>query len=288
MDIDQIKTICVVGAGNMGHQIAINSAIHGFDTWCTDVSQAALDKALAFSKEYLPGRVTKGRLTQEQADAAAAKLHFTQDLRTAAGNAGFVIEAAVERLQVKRELFTRLDEYAPPHAILATNSSFIVSSKVADATKRPDKVCNMHFFNPALVMKVVEVVRGPHTSEETANITFGLCQRMGKTPVMINKEIYGFVVNRILGALNHEAFFLAENGYASFSDIDIAVEGALNHPMGPFRLMDLTGIDLSYDIGNERFAETGDPADKPSPLVVERYQAGDYGRKTGKGFYNYK
>jgi 3-hydroxybutyryl-CoA dehydrogenase len=287
MTIDQIKTICVVGAGNMGHQIAVNAAIYGFQTWCTDISQSALDKALAFAKEYLNGRVAKGRLNQEQADAAIASLHFTRDMQAAVEGADFVIEAAVERLQVKREVFARLDIYAPSHAILVTNSSFMVSSKVADATKRPEKVCNMHFFNPALVMKVVEVVKGPHTSEETVTLTGELCQRLGKMPVMIHKEIYGFVVNRILNALNREALFLAENGYAAYQDIDIAVEGALNHPMGPFRLMDLTGIDLNYDIATERFSETGDPADRPSSLITAKYKAGEYGKKNGKGFYTY-
>ena len=287
MQIDNIKTIAVIGAGNMGHQIAINSAIHGFNTWCTDISKETLDKASAFAKEYLPGRVTKGRLTQEQADIAAANLHFTADLKTAIEKADFVIEAAVERIQVKRDLFADLSKYSPPHAILATNSSYIVSSKVADVTDRPDKVCNMHFFNPALVMKVVEVVKGPHTSEETAGLTTALCERMGKTPVMVNKEIYGFIVNRFLEVLYREAFFLAENGYASYQDIDIALEGGLNHPMGPFRLMDLTGIDLAYDIANERYAETGEASDKPSQLIVDKIKAKEFGRKTGKGFYSY-
>ena len=287
MQIDHIKTIGVIGAGNMGHQIAINSAIHGFQTWCTDISAETLDKASAFAKTYFMGRVEKGRLTQEQVDAAAARLHFTADFKTAVKDVYFVIEAAIERLKVKRELFAELSEYSPPHAILATNSSFIVSSKIADVTNRPDKVCNMHFFNPALVMKIVEVVKGPHTSEETINITMALCERMGKTPVFVRKEIYGFIVNRILGALNKEAFFLAENGYASYQDIDIAVEGGLNHPMGPFRLMDLTGIDLAYDVDNERYAETGNIADKPSQLIVDKVKAKEYGRKNGKGFYVY-
>jgi len=287
MKIDKIRTIAVIGAGNMGHQIAINSAIHGFETWCTDVSVEALDKASVFSQKYLAGRVEKGRLTQEQVDSAGSKLHFTPDLKLVCEKADFVIEAVVERLQLKRDLFAQLDKYILPHAILATNSSFIVSSKLVDVTNRPDKVCNMHFFNPALVMKVVEVVKGPHTSEETASITAALCERMGKTPVMVNKEIYGFIVNRFVDVINREAFFLAENGYASYQDIDIALEGGLNHPMGPFRLMDLTGIDLFFDIYNERYAETGNKLDKPSRLISEKVEAKEFGRKTGKGFYTY-
>ena len=287
MKASDIKTICVAGAGNMGHQISINAAIHGFDTWCTARTQATIDKAAAFAKEYLPDRVAKGRLTQEEANAAAAKLHFTTDLAEAALKADFVIETVVEQIEVKRDIFTKLDEYAPPHAIFASNSSFIASSRIADATKRPDKICNMHFFNPALVMKVVEVVKGPHSSQETIDITIELCKLLGKTPVMINKEIDGFIVNRILDALNREAFFLAENGYASYQDIDLAVEGGLSHPMGPFRLMDLTGIDLAYDVAVGHFKESGDPMDKPSPLIVEKYNEGAYGQKTGRGFYTY-
>ena len=214
-------------------------------------------------------------------------LHFVSQLSEATKNADFMIEAVVEKLDVKRELFAELDKLCPPHAILASNSSNIVSSQFADVTSRPDKVCNMHFFNPALVMKVVEVVKGPHTSEETTQITMDLTKAIGKTPVLITKEIYGFVVNRILGALTREAFFLADEGYATPQDIDIAVEGALGHPMGPFRLLDLTGLDLSYTIRMERYKMSGDPKDKPPKILEEKYKAGEFGRKTGKGFYTY-
>lgn len=176
-------------------------------------------------KEILPERVAKGKLTAEQAAGAKERLHFTSQLSEAARNADFVIEAVVEKIKVKRNLFAELDKLCPPHAILASNSSYIVSSRFADATNRPEKVCNMHFFNPALVMKVVEVVKGPHTSEETAQITIDLCRAIDKSPVVLNKEIYGFVVNRILAAITREAFYLAEEGFASPQDIDIAVEG---------------------------------------------------------------
>jgi 3-hydroxybutyryl-CoA dehydrogenase len=287
MDIDQIKTICVIGAGDMGHQISINAAIHGFDTWCNDVSQAALDKASAFAKDYFASRIAKGRLTQEQVSAAMAGLHFTSDLKVATKHADVVIEAVVEKLKVKQQLFAELDECCPSSTILATNSSFIVSSKLAEVTKRSDKVCNIHFFNPALVMKVVEIVRGPHTSEETVNLAHALCERLGKTPVILNKEIYGFIVNRFVDVMRKEAIFLVENGYASYQDVDSALEGALNYPLGPFRLLDFTGLDLAYDCANERYAETGDPSDKPSLLITDRVKVGQYGRKTGRGFYNY-
>jgi 3-hydroxybutyryl-CoA dehydrogenase len=288
MKVEDIKKICVVGAGNMGHQIALCAALAGYKVACTDISAEMLAKAENFAKTYLPDRVAKGKLGQEQAEAAVANLTFTQNLQDAATDADYVIEAAVEKIDVKRELFTELDRIAPPHAILATNSSFIVSSKVADATKRPDKVCNMHFFNPALVMKLVEVVQGPHTSQETAQVTMDLCAKLGKTAVWLKQEIYGFLVNRILAALNHEAMFLADMGIATPEEIDVAVVNALGHPLGPFRLMDLTGIDLAYYVGMERYRETRDPKDKPSPLVVEKFVKKEWGKKSKKGWYTYE
>ncbi|MBC2722274.1 3-hydroxyacyl-CoA dehydrogenase family protein [Desulfosporosinus sp.] len=288
MNIEDIKNICIVGAGNMGHQIAVCCALAGYTVTCTDISQEMLDKAEAFAKSYLPERVTKGKLTQEQADMALGNLRFTPSLEEAAGRADYIIEAAVEKMAIKRKLFADLDRIAPPHAILATNSSYIVSSQVADATKRPDKVCNMHFFNPALVMKLVEVVQGPHTSEETAQITMELSAKLGKIAVWLKKEIYGFLVNRILSALSQEALFLAEMGIATPEEIDIAVTNALGHPMGPFRLMDLTGIDLTYYRTMERYQNSGDPKLKPSPLVIEKFIKGEWGKKTKKGFYSYE
>lgn len=287
MKVEDIKKICVIGAGNMGHQIALCAALAGYQVTCTDISQEMLGKAEGFARKYLPERVAKGKMKQEQADQALANLSFTQSLEEAAGNTDFVIEAAVEKMNIKRKLFADLDKIAPSHAILATNSSFIVSSQVADATKRPDKVCNMHFFNPALVMKLVEVVQGAHTSPETAQVTMDLAAKLGKSGVLLKKEIYGFLVNRILAALNHEAMFLADMGIATPEEIDMAVTNALGHPMGPFRLMDFTGIDLAYYIGMEHYQDTRDPKDKPSPLLVEKFTKGEYGVKTKKGFYTY-
>jgi 3-hydroxybutyryl-CoA dehydrogenase len=287
MTLQDVKTICVVGAGNMGHQIALRCALSGYRVKCTDTSGEALQNAEAFVERYLPERVQKGKLTEEQARQARANLTFTPDLREAAADADFVIEAVLEKLDVKRSVFAELDRICPPHTILATNSSFIVSSKIAPATRRPEKVINMHFFNPALVMKCVEVVKGPHVAEETVQVTMELAKRLEKNPVLLHKEIYGFLVNRILAALNREAVFLLDMGIASAEDIDQAVVDALGHPMGPFRLMDLTGIDLAYHIAMERYIETQDPAEKPSPYIVEKYVKKEWGRKTGKGFYEY-
>lgn len=287
MTIEDVKKICVVGAGNMGHQISLLCAIHGYKTTCTDVVPEILQKAEKFADTYLPGRVEKGKMTKEAAQEARRNISFTLDLKEAAQEADFVIEAVVEVLEVKRKVFAELDKLTPPHAILATNSSYLVSSRIADATKRPEKVVNMHFFNPALVMKLVEVVKGPHVSEETAKVTMDLAERLEKIPVLLKKEVEGFLLNRILRAISREALWLLEMGIASAEDIDKACVYGAGHPMGPFRLMDLTGIDLNYIRSMERFRETGDWADLPAPSVVERYIQGHYGEKTGRGWYDY-
>ncbi len=287
MKVDEIKNICVVGTGTMGHQLSVLCALSGYQTTCVSRSEAGLERVRQFMQTYLAGRVAKGKLTEEQAGQARENLKLTTSLEEAAREADFVIEAVVEILDVKRELFQKLDRFCPPHTILTTNSSYLASSRIAGATARPEKVCNMHFFNPALVMKCVEVVKGPHTAEETITVTMELARRLNKAPVLLHKEIYGFVVNRIFRALVQEALFLLDTGVASVEDIDSAVVNALGHPMGPFRLLDLTGIDLGYHARMERYRETMDPAEKPSPVLVEKYARGEWGRKTGKGFYEY-
>ena len=288
MAADVVKTICVVGAGNMGHQIALSAALAGYKVTCTDISPEMLKKAQDFAESYLPDRGAKGKLSEDVARATQQNLTFTTNLQEAAKDADLVIEAAVENLPIKRKIFAELDRICPPHAILASNSSYIVSSKFADATKRPEKVCNVHFFNPALVMKTVEVVKGEHTSLETVNAAMEVCKKMGKSAVLLNKEIYGFIVNRIWNAARTEALYLYDLGVASAEDIDTAVTNGLGWPMGPFKLMDLVGIDLACQIYMGRFQETGDPADRPSPVLVEKAAKKEWGRKTGKGFYEYK
>jgi 3-hydroxybutyryl-CoA dehydrogenase len=282
-----IKTICVVGAGLMGRQLALLSAVSGFEVYCADTVPAALKSAEDFVAEWLPKQKAKERITDEQIAHVNKSLHFVDNLETAAKSADMVIEAAVEDLGVKRAIFAQLDKITPPHAILATNSSYLVSSKIADATSRPDKVLNMHFFNPALIMKTVEVVQGPHVSDDTVQKVMEVSRALGKNPVKVNKEVYGFLVNRIFSVITKEACYMLDQGIATIEDIDSAVKGALGHPMGPLELLDMTGIDLEYHLGMERFRETGVLADKPSPSLIERYARGDYGRKTGKGYYDY-
>jgi 3-hydroxybutyryl-CoA dehydrogenase len=284
----EIQKIAAIGAGNMGHQIALCAALSGFQVTCTDTNTEILDKAVQFADNYLKERVTKGKLAEEAAQQARANIVFTPSLAMAAADADLVIEAIIEKLAIKRKLFADLDRICPAHTILATNSSYIVSSKIADATARPDKVCNMHFFNPALVMKLVEVVQGPHVSDETVESVMQAAKNMGKTPVLLHKEIYGFLVNRFLQATRQEALKLLDMGVASFEDIDTTVRNGLGYPMGPFQLLDLTGVDLAYHVAMEKYRESGDPADRPSPTVVEKFIRGEWGKKNGKGFYNYE
>ncbi len=287
MNIDDVKNIAVIGAGNMGHQISTLCAIKGYKTTCTDVNDEILKKAEAFVDKYLPGRVEKERLTEEQAKKARENLTFTASLEEAVRDADYVIEAVLEVVDLKRKIFADLDKMAPSHAILATNSSYIVSSRIADATSRPEKVVNLHFFNPALVMKLVEVVQGPHTSDETAEISMALCDKLEKIGVHLKKEVEGFLLNRIFRAISREAMWILEMGVASVEDIDKACVFGAGHPMGPFRLNDLTGLDLSYTMGMEAFRETGDRSLLPSPRLVEHCIKGEYGEKTGKGWYDY-
>jgi 3-hydroxybutyryl-CoA dehydrogenase len=284
----EIHKIAVIGAGNMGHQIAMCAALSGFQVHCTDTNADILNKAIQFADNYLQERVNKGKLTEEAAKQARENLVFTPSVHEAAQDADLVIEAIIEKLDIKRTLFAELDKICPPHTILATNSSYIVSSKIADATSRPDKVCNMHFFNPALVMKLVEVVQGSHVSNETVEAVMEAAKKMSKTPVLLHKEIYGFLVNRFLQATRQEALKLLDMGVASHEDIDLAVKNGLGYPMGPFQLLDLTGVDLAYHVGMEKYRESGDPADRPSPTVVEKYTKGEWGKKVGKGFYEYE
>lgn len=283
----EIKKICVIGAGQMGQQIALGAAINGFDVILNDSFNTALEKADKWSKEYLAGRIEKGKMTQAEAEAAQSRFKIEKDLAMAAQAADLVIEAIVEKLDIKRELFARLDRLCPAHTILASNTSSFVPSKLADATTRADKVVDMHFFNPALVMELVEVVQGPQTSDETAQAIMQVSRQMQKTPILLKKEINGFVVNRILGRTFEEACRLLALGIASPEDIDIAVTKGLRWPMGPCATMDLSGIDTCYNIRVQRFAESQEEIDRPPAILKEMLDAGTLGRKSGKGFYDY-
>lgn len=284
---EEIRSVVVLGAGTMGSQIAAVSALAGYTTSLVDIQQKQLDQAREQLRQRLDRDVEKGRRDRGAVDEAWSRLALTTDRDRVAASADLVIEAAVEDLSVKRSIFADLDRVCPPHTLLVTNSSNIVSSRVADATGRPGKVCNLHFFNPALVMACVEIVPHEGTDPETVEAASAFVESLGKTPVKLKREVPGFLANRLLNALRREALDLYEGGVADFEDIDLAAKTALGHPMGPFELMDLVGIDVVYLIRLAEYEQTGDPAALPARSIKEKYEAGDFGRKTGRGWYEY-
>jgi 3-hydroxybutyryl-CoA dehydrogenase len=282
-----VTELAVTGAGSMGAQIAQQAALHGIDVRLQDRSAEQLEKALDSNRKHLMRRVEKGKLSQAEAEQALSRVRTTTDLAEAVAGADFVIEAVFEDLQLKRSVFAELDRAASPEAVLASNSSTMGISKIADATTRPERCVNVHFFYPVLVMDLVEVVRGPQTSDDTVKRAMAMVRAMGRTAVLVNKEIDGFIVNRILHAATQEAYRLLDAGVASFQDIDTAVEKGLNWPMGPFRLGDFSGLDVTYNARLHMYKTTGDERFRPSPQLEAKVKAGKLGRKSGEGWYSY-
>ena len=279
--------LAVIGAGSMGAQIAQQAALHDVEVVLQDKDEAQLGKARESNRGHLARRVEKGKLSQANAEVALERVGTTMDLGQAVFEADFVIEAVFEDIEAKRAIFEAVDGLAPPDAILASNSSTIGISKLADVTRRPERCLNMHFFYPVLVMDLVEIVRGPKTSDDAVERAVALARQIGRTPVVLNEEIDGFIVNRILHAATQEAYRLLDAGVASFEDIDIAVEKGLNWPMGPFRLGDFSGLDVTYNARLHMYRSTGDDRYKPSPQLEAKVTAGKLGRKTGEGWYTY-
>jgi 3-hydroxybutyryl-CoA dehydrogenase len=271
----------------MGAQIAQQAALGGVDVLLHDQSAEQLASARDSNRGHVMRRVQKGKLGASEAEKAIRGVRETTDLSEALEGADFVIEAVFEDLQLKRSVFAELDRLAPQNAVLASNSSTMGISKIASATSRPERCVNMHFFYPVLVMDLVEVVRGPQTSDEAVDRAMSLAREIGRTPVLINKEIDGFIVNRILHAATQEAYRLLDAGVASFEDIDLAVEKGLNWPMGPFRLGDFSGLDVTYNARLHMYRTTGEERFRPSPQLESKVKAGKLGRKTGEGWYKY-
>ncbi len=279
-----VKTIAVMGAGTMGHGIAEVSAIAGFEVYLRDINQQILMRAIDNIKWSLEKLHEKGQLSEDP-NQVLARIHATLDISEAVRGADFMIEAAFEDIDVKRQIFTEADKYAPPHAILATNTSSLPISEIAGFTSRPQAVIGMHFFNPPPIMKLVEVVMGDKTSRETLDITLGLARRMGKEPVVVNKDVPGFIANRVFLRLADSACLMVERGEATIQAIDSAARYVLGFPMGVFELMDFVGIDVMDFIAKAMAARGVKRV--PCNLIGEKVRAKEIGLKAGKGFYSY-
>ncbi|HEV1992011.1 MAG TPA: 3-hydroxyacyl-CoA dehydrogenase family protein, partial [Candidatus Dormibacteraeota bacterium] len=272
--------------GTMGSQIALQTALSGrYDVTLVDSMPGQLERAGAQNRRLMDRAVEKGRLTDAAAAAALARIVHSSDLASASKSADLVIEAVIEDFEAKKDVFEVLGKHAKKDAILASNSSTIAISRLADFTHRPEQCCNMHFFHPVTVMQLCEVVRGPKTADETVATAMEFVRSVDRTPVLLQKEIWGFIVNRILFAASEEAMRLLEGGYASAEDIDIAVQKGLNWPMGPFHLLDFSGLDIFYGALKDRHRQ-GEGADAPE-VLRKLVEAGHLGKKTGKGFFDY-
>jgi 3-hydroxybutyryl-CoA dehydrogenase len=279
------RKIGVVGAGTMGNGISQAFAQAGFEVSLTDVAQAQLERAMKAVAGSFDRLVKKEKMTAADKTAALARIRPSTDL-AAVKDCDLVIEAATENLELKLKIFRQLDELAAPGAVIATNTSSISITRLAAATKRPDKVIGMHFFNPVPVMALVELIRGLQTSDDTFASVEAAAKKVGKTPIQVRNSP-GFVVNRMLCPMINEAVFALAEGLASAEQIDVAMKAGANHPIGPLALCDLIGLDVELAVMQVLFEGFKDPKYRPAPLLVEMVEAGYLGRKTGRGFFKY-
>jgi 3-hydroxybutyryl-CoA dehydrogenase len=280
-----ISTIAVIGAGIMGRGIAHVAALGGFQTVLNDVSEDLLQKANERIRQDLQKAVEIGKLTNAQTEAALDRLKFDSNIGRAASTADLVIEAVPEKIELKLDVFRQLDRACPPQAILASNTSALSITEMAGATKRPQQFIGMHFFNPVHKMKLVEIIRGLETTDATFAVAESVSKKMGKETVEV-KESPGFVTSRINALIGNEAFYMLQEGIASARDIDKALKLGLNHPMGPFEMIDLVGLDTRLSILNFLHQTLGEKY-RPCPLLVKYVKAGRLGKKVGKGVYEY-
>ena len=283
-----ISRIAVLGAGLMGHGIAqVAAQVAKSDVYLMDSRQEFLDRGLRMIDGSLERFVRKGELSPDELINTKNRIHATLSLREAVRGADVVIEATPEDARLKRRLFSEVDKMASEHTIIASNTSSISITLLARATKRPEKFCGMHFFNPPQVMKLVEIVRGVKTSDETIQVIKELAERMGKDPVIVKRDVPGFVVNRILVPALNEAILLVQKGVASPADIDKAVKLGLNWPMGPLMLADFIGLDTALAMAKTITAGIDGSKLRISPLLKKMVKAGTLGKKTGKGFFDW-
>ncbi len=281
----EIKTIGVVGAGQMGTGIAQVAAVSGYRVLLFDTLPGAATKASERIQASLSKLLAKGKLEQSVFDTAVQAVAVADTLEAAA-RADLVVEAAVEQVELKKEIFASLDQAAAPDVILASNTSSISLTEIASATGRPDKVIGMHFFNPAPVMKLLEVVKGCSTSQETIDTVMAIGRRMNKVTIL-SLDKAGFIVNRVLDPMLNEAIFLLEEGVGTAEDIDNGLKFGCNHPMGPLALADLIGLDVLLAVMEVLYREYADSKYRPAPLLKKMVRAGKLGKKTGEGFFKY-
>ncbi|MFX0014826.1 MAG: 3-hydroxyacyl-CoA dehydrogenase family protein [Promethearchaeota archaeon] len=286
MKVEDVKKICVMGAGLMGNGIAQVCAQAGFEVALRDIEDRFVENGMNNIKKNLSRGVNKGKMTQEEMNQIVNRIKGTTDLKAAAYNADVVIEAIIENRDLKREVFAELDEICKPECIFASNTSSISITDMASATKRPEKFIGMHFFNPVPVMRLVEIIKGYDTSDETYLFTDELSKKLGKETVLVN-EAPGFAVNRLLLPFLLEAIFTLQEGVATVEDLDKAITLGLNHPMGPLTLLDFVGLDTALFIADYMYGEFQDSKYRAPTLLRKMVRAGHFGRKTGKGFYDY-
>jgi len=285
---DSVRKVTVLGAGLMGHGIAqVASQVGGFEVSILDVEQRFIDGGMKMINASVGKFVEKGKLTKDQGEATMARIHPTLDLSEALSGSQLVIEAATEDPKLKLDLYRRMAEIIGKDTILASNTSSISITLLASATKAPENVCGMHFFNPPQLMSLVEIIRGRKTSDETVQRVREVSAQLGKETVLCKKDSPGFIVNRILVPALNEAIFLVQEGVADPEDIDKAIKLGLNWPMGPLQLLDYVGLDTTFNITQVFMSEFQDSKYRPSPLLREMVRAGHLGRKSGKGFYEW-